>query len=218
MPVTLPELFPEATVIPVVTVDGAEAAVAIASALQDGGLRSIELTLRTPGAWDAAAAVRAAFPDILLGVGTVTHANQLEKAVEIGAQFAVSPGLTARLAAAGRELNIGYLPGIATASELMTAIDHGYTAVKVFPAERLGGADLVRQFSQVFPGMRFCPSGGVREATLADYLAVPAVFAAGGTWLAPAASIAAHDWPGIVALAQRAADICRGARARGAVS
>lgn len=217
MPVTLLELFTEPTVIPVVTVDDAEAAVAVASALQDGGLNSIELTLRRPGAWQAAAAVRAAFPDIVLGIGTVTQASQLEKAVELGAQFAVSPGLTTDLAHAGRQLNIAYLPGIATAGELMTAADFGYTAVKLFPAERLGGTAMIRQFSEVFPDMRFCPSGGVREATLADYLAVPAVFAAGGTWLAPAADVTGHDWPAILARAQRAADICRRERARGAV-
>lgn len=216
MPVTLLELFPEPTVIPVVTVDKADAAVAVASALQDGGLRSIELTLRTPHAWEAAAAVRAAFPDIVLGIGTVTQASHLEQAVKIGAQFAVSPGLTDSLAHAGRELDIAYLPGIATASELMTAADFGYHAVKVFPAERLGGAAMIRQFSDVFPNLRFCPSGGVREATLADYLAVPAVFAAGGTWLAPAADIAAKAWPGILARAQKATDICLAHRARGA--
>ncbi|UCG74233.1 MAG: bifunctional 4-hydroxy-2-oxoglutarate aldolase/2-dehydro-3-deoxy-phosphogluconate aldolase [Chromatiales bacterium] len=218
MPLTLLELFPEPTVIPVVTVDKADDAVAVASALQDGGLRSIELTLRKPGAWEAAAAVRAAFPDILLGIGTVTHANHLERAVEIGAQFAVSPGLTDSLAHAGRELDIAYLPGIATASELMTAADFGYHAVKVFPAERLGGTAMIRQFSDVFPHMRFCPSGGVRDTTLADYLSVPAVFAAGGTWLAPAADIAARDWPGILARAQQAADICLHRRAGGAGS
>jgi 2-dehydro-3-deoxyphosphogluconate aldolase/(4S)-4-hydroxy-2-oxoglutarate aldolase len=209
MPATLLELFPTPTVIPVVTVDGADAAVAVAAALRKAGLQSLELTLRTPGAWDAAAAVRDAFPDLVLGIGTVTQTSELERAVAIGARFAVSPGLTVSLASAGQELDLAYLPGIATAGELMTAIELGYPAVKVFPAETLGGADLLRQLSRVFPGVRFCPSGGVRASTLADYLAVPAVFAASGTWLAPPASIADEDWPGIETRARRALDICR---------
>lgn len=212
MATPLTELFPELTVIPVVTVDENDSAVAIASALQRAGLPIMELTLRTPGAWAAAAAVRAACPDLLLGIGTVTTTAQLDQAVDIGASFAVSPGFAPALAKAALPCTIAYLPGVASPGELMQAGELGYAAVKVFPAAQLGGPGMLRQFGHLMPGMSFCPTGGISEASLADYLAVPGVFAVGGSWLAPRASIEAGNWSDIEARARRALDICRGSR------
>jgi 2-dehydro-3-deoxyphosphogluconate aldolase/(4S)-4-hydroxy-2-oxoglutarate aldolase len=210
MPAQLPELLPQPTVIPVVTVHQEEDAVAVAAALHGGGLATIEITLRTPGAWAAAAAVRERCPQLLLGIGTVTRAEQLERAVAMGAGFAVSPGFSSRLATAAREMNIAYLPGIASPGELMQAVELGYSAVKVFPVARLGGPGILRQYSELFPELGFSPSGGIEAASLADYLAIPAVFAVGGSWLAPAAAIAARDWAGIEARAREAAQVCAG--------
>jgi 2-dehydro-3-deoxyphosphogluconate aldolase/(4S)-4-hydroxy-2-oxoglutarate aldolase len=208
MPTPLPELLPASTIIPVVTVDAVQDAIAVARALQSAGLNTMEITLRRPGAWQAAAAVREAFPDLLLGIGTVTATEQLERAIATGANFAVSPGFSATLARAARDLDLSYLPGIATAGELIEATALGYVAVKVFPAEQLGGPANLRRLNKLFPNVSFCPTGGIGADDLRDYLTVPGVFAVGGSWLAPASLIAARDWPGIEARAEQALLVC----------
>ncbi|RMF94605.1 MAG: bifunctional 4-hydroxy-2-oxoglutarate aldolase/2-dehydro-3-deoxy-phosphogluconate aldolase [Gammaproteobacteria bacterium] len=204
------ELFPEPTVIAVLSIGEPELAVDVASALARGGLDSIELTLRVPGAMQAAQAVRDALPDVRVGIGTVTRSEQLAQAADIGADFAVSPGLDEQLALAAGELP--YLPGVATPSELMRATALGFTELKVFPIATLGGPAFLAQLAPVFPQLRFCPTGGIREQDLPDYLAAPGVFAVGGGWLAPAPLIAARDWAAIEALAARACAACAQAR------
>ena len=200
-------LFPEPTVIPVVTIGDPAAAVELASALANGGLHSIEITLRVEGALESARAIRDALPDITLGIGTVTDAVQLAQAIDVGADFAVSPGFDETLIVAASD--IPYLPAICTPSELMHAVSIGVDAVKVFPAAAYGGPGLLWQLAAVFSKAAFCPTGGIRAAELADYLAAPNVFAVGGSWLAPADLVAAGDWPAIEALARQAVAVCR---------
>lgn len=210
MPRSILKLFARPSVIPVATVNGADEAVALAAALQQGGLNSIEITLRTPAALEAAVAVRAGVPGITLGIGTVTSLDQLQRAAEIGAEFAMSPGLDEGLARAALEFDLAYLPGICTPSELMRAIALGYDVVKVSPVAPLGGVGLINQLASVFPGIAFCATGGIREDTLASYLAAPGVFGVGGGWLAPRKLLDDRDWAAVESLARRAADICAG--------
>lgn len=207
---SLLKLFDRPTVVPVATVANANQAVALAGALQRGGLHSIEITLRTPAAMEAAVAVREGIPGITLGIGTITKMEQLERAAEIGADFAVSPGLDERLARAAPGFDLAYLPGICTPSELMRAIALGYDAVKVSPVAPLGGVSLIAQLAAMFPGIAFCPTGGVREDSLASYLSAPGVFAIGGGWLAPRDLLEDGNWTEVESLARRAAGICDG--------
>lgn len=207
---SLLKLFDRPTVIPVATVANADQAVALAGALQRGGLHSIEITLRTPAAAEAAAAVREAVPAIKLGIGTITSLEQLARAAEMGADFAMSPGLDEDLARAAHDFDLAYLPGICTPSELMRAIALGYDVVKVSPVAPLGGVSLITQLAAVFPGIAFCATGGICEDSLASYLAAPGVFAVGGGWLAPRSLLDDGDWAGVESLARRAAEICDG--------
>jgi len=191
-------------VIPVVVIDDPASAVPLARALVAGGIGIIEITLRTPRALDAVAAIAAEVPDIALGVGSILTPAQVEQALNAGADFLVSPGaspsLLQRLAAAP----VPVLPGVATVSEVLTAVDHGLTELKFFPAGPAGGPAYLAAIGGPVPQVRFCPTGGVTPENLRDYLAVPGVAAVGGTWLTPKASIQAEDWASITALAAAA--------------
>jgi 2-dehydro-3-deoxyphosphogluconate aldolase / (4S)-4-hydroxy-2-oxoglutarate aldolase len=191
-------------VIPVVVIDDPASAVPLARALVAGGVGIIEITLRTPRALDAVAAIAAEVPDIALGVGSILTPAQVEQALNAGADFLVSPGaspsLLQRLAAAP----VPVLPGVATVSEVLTAVDHGLTELKFFPAGPAGGPAYLAAIGGPVPQVRFCPTGGVTPENLRDYLAVPGVAAVGGTWLSPKASIQAEDWASITALAAAA--------------
>jgi 2-dehydro-3-deoxyphosphogluconate aldolase / (4S)-4-hydroxy-2-oxoglutarate aldolase len=191
-------------VIPVVVIDDPASAVPLARALVAGGVGIIEITLRTPRALDAVAAIAAEVPDIALGVGSILTPAQVEQALNAGADFLVSPGaspsLLQRLAAAP----VPVLPGVATVSEVLTAVDHGLTELKFFPAGPAGGPAYLAAIGGPVPQVRFCPTGGVTPENLRDYLAVPGVAAVGGTWLTPKASIQAEDWASITALAAAA--------------
>jgi 2-dehydro-3-deoxyphosphogluconate aldolase / (4S)-4-hydroxy-2-oxoglutarate aldolase len=191
-------------VIPVVVIDDPARAVPLARALVAGGIGIIEITLRTPRALDAVAAIAAEVPDIALGVGSILTPAQVEQALNAGADFLVSPGaspsLLQRLAAAP----VPVLPGVATVSEVLTAVDHGLTELKFFPAGPAGGPAYLAAIGGPVPQVRFCPTGGVTPENLRDYLAVPGVAAVGGTWLSPKASIQAEDWASITALAAAA--------------
>ncbi len=193
--------------VPVVMIHDYRHAVPLARALRAGGIGAIEITLRTPAAWDAASAIMAEVPEILLGVGTITTPAQLERAVRLGAAFAVSPGSTPALRAAARAHAIAYLPGVATVSEILAALEDGFEVQKFFPAETAGGIPALRGFAPLFETVQFCPTGGVTEANLRDYLALPNVACVGGSWLAPRDRIEAGDWAAITALAQRGMDL-----------
>jgi 2-dehydro-3-deoxyphosphogluconate aldolase/(4S)-4-hydroxy-2-oxoglutarate aldolase len=199
---TIRDLLSRAGVMPVVVIEDPERAVALAGALERGGMTAIEITLRTPAALEAASRIIGACPGLTVGLGTVTSAAQLVEARALGAAFAVSPGLHPRLVETARALGLPYLPGVCTASEIMQAMALGLDTLKFFPAAAAGGPGMLRQFANLFPGLRFCPTGGVNSDNLPDYLALPNVACAGGSWIAPASLIAASDWAGIEQLAR----------------
>ena len=181
-------------VIPVITLDRLDDAVPLARALVAGGVRLLEITLRTAAGLEGAQAIIRAVPDAVVGIGTVLTADDLRRAVEAGASFALSPGATPDLLAAAAGVPIPFLPGVATASELMAALARGFTTAKFFPATSAGGLPALRALAGPFPQARFCPTGGITEANAAEWLALPNVVAVGGSWLTPAAEVAAAQW------------------------
>jgi 2-dehydro-3-deoxyphosphogluconate aldolase/(4S)-4-hydroxy-2-oxoglutarate aldolase len=200
----LAELFEQATIIPVLTIDRVEDAVPLARALVAGGVRVVEVTLRTPVAMAAARAIIADVPEAIVGIGTILNADDLKRAETIGAKFGISPGATPDLLKAAAAGSLPFAPGIATASELMQALAHGFDLVKFFPAEPSGGIRALRALAGPFPDARFCPTGGIGEANAAAWLAEPNVVAVGGSWICPAADISSGNWAGISAICDRA--------------
>lgn len=201
----LAEQLAEARIVPVLTIRRADDAVALARALVAGGLRMLEVTLRTEAALAAIRAIAEAVPEARVGAGTVREPDELDAAERAGARFAVSPGFERGLArGAAEHSELPYLPAVATASEAMAARAAGYRCLKFFPAEAAGGAAALQALAGPFPELRFCPTGGIGADNAAAYLALPNVVAVGGSWLAPAAAIAAGDWARITALARAA--------------
>jgi len=196
-------LFKQATIIPVLTIDRLEDAVPLAKALVAGGVRTLEVTLRTPVAVEAAKAIMANVPEAVVGIGTILNADDLARAEGIGAQFGISPGATPDLLKAAAASALPFAPGIATASELMLGLSHGFDLVKFFPAEQSGGIKALRALAGPFPDVRFCPTGGIGEANAASWLGEPNVVAVGGSWLCPAADIRSGNWAGITAICNR---------------
>jgi 2-dehydro-3-deoxyphosphogluconate aldolase / (4S)-4-hydroxy-2-oxoglutarate aldolase len=196
-------------VIPVVTMDNPDRAVPVARALLAGGIGIIEVTLRTGRALEALAIIAADVPEILVGAGTVLTPQQAENAVERGAQFVVSPGASPRLLEHLVSLSVPVLPGVATVSEMLAALDHGLTELKFFPAGPAGGPSYLSAVAAPVPEARFCPTGGVTPDNMADYLALPNVPAVGGSWLTPGSLLAAQDWAQVSALAKDAVNRAR---------
>ncbi|MBX6368916.1 MAG: bifunctional 4-hydroxy-2-oxoglutarate aldolase/2-dehydro-3-deoxy-phosphogluconate aldolase [Rhodospirillales bacterium] len=202
-------LFRDARVVPVLSIERAADAVPLARALVKGGIRVVEITLRTPEAPAAIAAVAREVPEIVVGAGTILRAADVTRAVEAGARFLVSPGLTPELASAGIATGLPFVPGVATPSEVMVARDFGFSFLKFFPAEPLGGVAVLKAMAPVFPGIVFCPTGGVTAESAPRYLELPNVAMVGGSWMAPADAIAARDWSRIAELARAAASLGR---------
>jgi 2-dehydro-3-deoxyphosphogluconate aldolase/(4S)-4-hydroxy-2-oxoglutarate aldolase len=200
----LADLFRQATVIPVLTIERLEDAVPLAKALVAGGVRTLEVTLRTPVAIEAAKAMISEVPDAIVGIGTILNADDLARTEALGAKFGISPGSTPELLKAAAASRLPFAPGIATASELMQALAHGFDLVKFFPAEQSGGIKALRALAGPFPNIRVCPTGGIGEANAASWLAEPNVLAVGGSWLCPAADIWNGNWAGITAMCERA--------------
>jgi 2-dehydro-3-deoxyphosphogluconate aldolase / (4S)-4-hydroxy-2-oxoglutarate aldolase len=200
----LAALFRQATVVPVLTIERLADAVPLARALVAGGVRVLEVTLRTPVALEAAKAMIAEVPEAVVGIGTILNADDLARAENVGARFGISPGATTDLLKAAAASGLPFAPGIATASELMQALAHGLGLVKFFPAEQSGGIKALRALAGPFPDTRFCPTGGIGEANAAAWLAEPNVVAVGGSWLCPAADVRSGNWTGITAMCQRA--------------
>ena len=198
------ELIRQATVIPVLTIERLEDAVPLARALVAGGVRTLEVTLRTAVAVEAAKAIIAEVPDAIVGIGTILNGDDLARAEALGAKFGISPGATPELLKAVAASRLPFAPGIATASELMQALAHGFDVVKFFPAEQAGGIKALRALAGPFPNVRVCPTGGIGEANAATWLAEPNVLAVGGSWLCPASDIRAGNWSGITAMCARA--------------
>ncbi len=191
-------------VIPVMIIHELDQAVPLARALLDGGVRVLEVTLRSDVAIAAIERIGREVPDALVGAGTVTSPDDLETVTEAGAVFAISPGLTHALLEAARKGPIPLIPGIATASELMLGMEMGYRAFKFFPAEAAGGVSLLKSIGGPFPHVTFCPTGGVSPANYRAYLALKNVACVGGSWLAPSDAVAAGNWQRISALAHEA--------------
>ncbi|MGY3697824.1 2-dehydro-3-deoxyphosphogluconate aldolase/(4S)-4-hydroxy-2-oxoglutarate aldolase [Bradyrhizobium sp. USDA 3240] len=198
------ELIRQATVIPVLTIERLADAVPLARALVAGGVRTLEVTLRTAVAVDAAKAIISEVPDAVVGIGTILNGDDLARAEALGAKFGISPGATPELLKAVAAGRLPFAPGIATASELMQALAHGFDVVKFFPAEQVGGIKALRALAGPFPNVRVCPTGGIGEANAATWLAEPNVLAVGGSWLCPAADIRAGNWAGITAMCAKA--------------
>lgn len=199
-------------VIPVITIHRLEDAVPLARALVAGGVRLLEITLRTAAGLAGAEAIMRAVPEAVVGIGTVLTPDDMRRAVESGARFALSPGATPALLDAATASPIPFLPGIATASELMEAASRGFVTTKFFPASTSGGLAGLRSFAGPFPEARFCPTGGITEDNAREWLAQPNVIAVGGSWLTPQADVAAGRWDAIRDLAART---CAGLRSGG---
>ena len=192
-------------VIPVLTIQRLEHAVPLAEALVRGGLRVLEVTLRTSCALEAIRAMRAAVPDAIVGGGTLTRACDFSDCAAAGAQFGVTPGLTAELVAAAAKSAFPLLPGIMTPTELIAARAAGFGACKLFPAQQAGGIGMLKALGGPFPDHVFCPTGGVTRANAVEYLALPNVLCVGGSWITPTAAMATGDWATIESLAREAA-------------
>ena len=206
---SIDEVLAAGPVIPVLAIERAGDAVPLARALLAGGLRTLEVTLRTPAALDAIRRIAGEVQGAIVGAGTVLSPTDMEAARTAGARFAVSPGLTPAVARAAEAEGLPLLPGVATASEIMRALELGLTRLKFFPAETSGGPAAVKAFAGPFARARFCPTGGVTLANARGYLALPNVACVGGSWLAPADAVASGDWARIEALAREAAALAR---------
>ena len=198
------ELVSYGPVIPVIVINKLEDAVPMAQALVDGGVRVLEVTLRTSIALQCMEAIAKAVPGAILGAGTVRSAADAQAAKDAGCTFAVSPGYTSTIGNACREIGLPLLPGTATGSEVMQANADGYFFLKFFPAMQAGGIPMLKALAGPFTDVVFCPTGGISLATAPDFLALPNVKVCGGSWLTPADAVAAKDWARITRLAKEA--------------
>jgi 2-dehydro-3-deoxyphosphogluconate aldolase/(4S)-4-hydroxy-2-oxoglutarate aldolase len=191
-------------VIPVIVIDRVEDAVPLARALVAGGVRVLEVTLRTPAALDCIRAMVAAVPEAIVGAGTVRSIADAQAAKDAGCQFAVSPGYTSEIGRACLDIGLPLLPGVSTASEVMMANADGYRFLKLFPATAVGGINLLKAFASPFHDVVFCPTGGITLDTAPQFLALPNVKVCGGSWLTPADAVKSGDWARITRLAAEA--------------
>lgn len=208
-PLTALQVMQDAPVIPVIVLHDVAHAVPMARALVAGGIRMLEVTLRTPQALACMEAIARDVPEAVLGAGTVRNPADARAAAAAGARFAVSPGYTSAVGQACRDLGLPLLPGVATGSEIMLAQEDGLSALKFFPALQAGGTAMLKAWSGPFGDVRFCPTGGVSPANAAEFLALPNVVCVGGSWLVPADALAQGDWARITLLAREAAVLGR---------
>lgn len=191
---TAERLLRDAGILPVVTVDSVDQARRLADALLEGGLRSIELTLRTPAALDALAALKRELPDIVIGAGTVVTVPQIRQSIEAGADFLVTPGTPAAMADALAQAPVPVVPGGATPTEFLALMARGFRVCKLFPASAVGGLAMLKGLAGPLADLKFCPTGGITEANAAEFLAQPNVLCIGGSWMVPKPWLAAGAW------------------------
>jgi 2-dehydro-3-deoxyphosphogluconate aldolase/(4S)-4-hydroxy-2-oxoglutarate aldolase len=203
----LEKLLELSRIIAVLVIDDAAIAGPLARALVRGGVRLIEITLRTPAAWDAIRRIASEVEGAVIGAGTILTPEQFAEADRVGCSFTVSPGSTPRLMAAAAEARAPWLPGAATASEMLLLLEHGYRLQKFFPAEPAGGAAYLKSLSSPLSAVRFCPTGGIDERNLAAYLELPNVLCVGGSWIAPTEVIRAGKWDAVAARAAEASGV-----------
>ncbi len=195
-------LLRKSPVVPVLTIDRVSQAVPLAKALVKGGLPIIEVTLRTHCAYDAIEMILEMVPEAIVGGGTVTSLRHLDRLKEVGAQFAVSPGLTPALLKHAKEIGLPYLPGITSVSELMVGMGEGYQCFKFFPATSSGGVSALKSFAGPFSDIHFCPTGGINQNNFKKYLSLPNILCVGGSWVAPKDAILKEDWEAIESLSR----------------
>jgi len=198
------ELFAMGPIVPVLVIKDVEDALPIAEALLAADVKVLEVTLRTPAALDVISIIAKELPEAIIGSGTVTNREMLQRSYDAGAKFAISPGLTKDLLQAGNEGNIALIPGISSISELMDGVDYGYYHLKFFPAEASGGVKAIKSIGGPFADIRFCPTGGINLNNVNDYLALSNVACCGGSWLVSDEIIATKNWSKITELANQA--------------
>jgi 2-dehydro-3-deoxyphosphogluconate aldolase/(4S)-4-hydroxy-2-oxoglutarate aldolase len=208
MQIDIDALMGDGPVIPVIVIEDVAQAKPLAQTLVEAGVRVLEVTLRTPAALAAIEAMRSV-PGAIVGAGTVTTPDAMRQAVDAGSQFMVSPGLTPTLAAAARNVTVPLLPGVVTPSEVMQARDAGFTRLKFFPAEPMGGVPVLKAYASVFRDVRFCPTGGITLQSAPSFLSLPNVSCIGGSWFVAPADVAAGRWAQIGAQAREAASLAR---------
>ncbi len=206
-PLTALQVMQDAPVIPVIVLNDVAHAVPMARALLAGGIRMLEVTLRTPQALACIEAIAKAVPEAVVGAGTVRSKADAQAAANAGARFAVSPGYTSAVGQACRDAGLALLPGVATGSEIMRSQEDGFTALKFFPALQAGGPALLKAWSGPFFDVKFCPTGGVTPDNAAQFLALPNVVCVGGSWLVPSEALAQGDWARITQLARAAKNL-----------
>lgn len=197
--------FAGTPVIPVLVIEDRATAVPLARALVEGGLKVLEITLRTPAALEVIRAIAGEVEDALVGAGTVLTPAQYREVEQAGGRFVVSPGTTDKVLAAAAASTVPLLPAAATATEVMTLLEHGYSFLKFFPAAPAGGVAYLKALASPLPAARFCPTGGIDAASAPEYLGLPNVVCVGGSWVAPAKAVAQGDWQEITRLARAAA-------------
>ncbi|BAJ02285.1 bifunctional 4-hydroxy-2-oxoglutarate aldolase/2-dehydro-3-deoxy-phosphogluconate aldolase [Shewanella violacea] len=198
------DIFKRSPIVPVMVINKIEDAVPLARALVAGGISVLEVTLRTPCALEAITKIAKEVPDALVGAGTVLNEEQLQQAVDAGAQFIITPGATPSLLEAAMAGNIPLIPGVASISEVMVGMSLGYTNFKFFPAEASGGVNALKAFSGPLADIRFCPTGGITPSSYRDYLALKNVDCIGGSWIAPTDAMEQGDWSRITDLCKEA--------------
>lgn len=194
-------------VIPVLAFDSVEQGEHVSRALHAGGVKVLEITLRTPAGLQAIERASQLAPDIVVGVGTITHPEHCALAKKAGAQFGVSPGLTQDMHQAAQEAGLPLLPGVMTPTDILLALELGYDIVKFFPAQQAGGVAMLQAFHGPFPALKFCPTGGITAETAPNFLALPNVVCVGGSWLTPKAALAAQNWDELTRLARGASEL-----------
>jgi 2-dehydro-3-deoxyphosphogluconate aldolase/(4S)-4-hydroxy-2-oxoglutarate aldolase len=204
---SIEQILSSAPVVPVVVIEDLEDAAPLAQALFSGGLKALEVTLRTPVAAQAVKIMKETVPDAYVGTGTVVDKATFEASVAVGADFMVSPGINDELLALATDCDIPFLPGAATPSEVMTLASHGFKFLKFFPAEAAGGVPMLKSIGGPLPHVMFCPTGGVSLASASKYLALNNVICVGGTWMLDKQLIANKDWQAIEALAKQASEV-----------
>lgn len=203
------EVMQDAPVIPVIVLNDVAHAVPMARALLAGGIRMLEITMRTPVALECMKAIAREVPEAVVGAGTVRNADNARAAADAGARFAVSPGYTREVGKACRDIGLPLLPGVATSSEIMLAQEDGFTELKFFPAMQAGGAPLLKAWAGPFHDVKFCPTGGVSLENAPQLLALPNVVVVGGSWLTPSDLMAKGEWGKITQMAKDACTLSR---------
>jgi len=207
MAVTIKQVMTTSPVMPVMVINQLELAVPLARALVDGGLKVLEITLRTPVALEAIRQIKAEIPEAIVGAGTIINIQTLEQALAAGAEFIVSPGVTEQLLDAALSTGVPLLPGVVTPSEVMRLMDKGITAMKFFPAEAAGGIPMLKSIGGPLPQVMFCPTGGVNPKNAPEYLALSNVACVGGSWMAPTDLVDAGNWAEVTRRASEASKL-----------